>query len=363
MELNKTQFSNIPHFIEGKLGKQLHNQTNHPIEIMKRHIYAYFSNLDKYKFTIFDNLNPIVTIVDNFDKLLIPKDHPARSRSDTYYVNENEVLRTHTSAHQNDLLNKGYETFIVTGDVYRKDEIDASHYPIFHQVEVLTVVNDEDDPEIELKALLSGLVEYLFPKCNYRFNNDYFPFTNPSFEVEVEFNNSWMEILGCGVVQPAILSNNGISKKAIAAGFGLDRLTMIFAGIIDIRYLWATNSRFLDQYKDGRLNKFQPYSELPSQKRDISFYIPSDKLDIDKKWLYENDFFELIRNHAGDSVESVKLVDSFHNTKKNRFSKTYTIMYSPTDPDMSNPAVFKKVVNELQDKLRELVLILEIELR
>jgi phenylalanyl-tRNA synthetase alpha chain len=172
-----------------------------------------------------------------------------------------------------------------------------------------------------------------------------------------------MEILGCGVVQPVILSNNGISKKAIAAGFGLDRLTMIFAGITDIRYLWATNSRFLDQYKDGKLNKFQPYSELTSQKRDISFYIPFNKLDTDKKWLYENDFFELIRNHAGDSVESVKLVDSFHNNKRDKHSRTYAIVYSPTDPNMNNPAEFKKVVNELQDKLRELVLTLEIELR
>ena len=100
--------------------------------------------------------------------------HPARSKTDTYYVNEKEVLRTHTSAHQNQLLSQNYKSFIVTGDVYRKDEIDARHYPIFHQMEIFTLIDDSLDPEIELKKILSGLITYLFPNSDFRFNPDYF---------------------------------------------------------------------------------------------------------------------------------------------------------------------------------------------
>lgn len=120
---NKNSFSNIPSSIENKLGKNLHLKSDHPLGILKNHIYNYFQD-----FETFDNLSPIVSIQDNFDLLRIPKDHPSRSKSDTYYVNENQVLRSHTSAHQNQLLKAGHSKFLVTGDVYRKDEIDRNHY-------------------------------------------------------------------------------------------------------------------------------------------------------------------------------------------------------------------------------------------
>ena len=360
--LNKTEYCNIPRFIEEKLEYKLHNQKNHPIEIIKNHIYTYFHNLEKYKFSMFDDLSPIVSITDNFDKLLISENHSARSKSDTYYVNEKEVLRTHTSAHQNELLSKGFTSFLVTGDVYRKDEIDARHYPIFHQMELLTLVDDDCDAEIELKKLLSGLVEYLFPSCDYRFNPDYFPFTHPSYEIEVKYRDNWLEILGCGIVQPAILEANGlVGKKAIAAGFGIDRLVMIFADIPDIRYLWSKHERFLNQFADGKLNKFRPYSTLPNSSKDISFFVSNNELEIDLKtnkqlkWLNENDFFELIRNHVGDIMEEVKLSDSFYNKKLNKYSRTYRLNYSPNDPDMKDPGDFTKLVNQLQDELREII--------
>jgi phenylalanyl-tRNA synthetase alpha chain len=359
--MNKTEYCNIPKSIEDKLSRKLHNQKNHPIEIIKRHVYDYFLNLKTYKFDVFDDLDPIVSIEDNFDKLLIPKDHPARSKSDTYYVNENQVLRTHTSAHQNKLLSDKYTSFLITGDVYRKDEVDAKHYPVFHQMEMLTIVDDNKDAEQELNKLLSGLVEYLFPNCEYRFNPDYFPFTEPSFEIEVKYNDSWLEILGCGIVQQQILNNNNIfNKKAIAVGFGLDRLAMIFGNITDIRYLWSTHERFLSQFADGKINKFQPYSELPSQTRDISFYVPKIKLDIDgnndqNKWFDENDFCELAREFAGDVLEEVKLLDSFYNKKIDKYSRTYRMFYSPNDPSVKNPAEFFDIVNTIQDSLRNKV--------
>ncbi len=312
-EMNKTEYSNIPAFIEDKMQRKLHNQKNHPIEIIKNQVYEYFNKLDKYKFSMFDDLDPIVSVEDNFDKLLIPKNHVARSKSDTYYVNETQVLRTHTSAHQNELLNKGFSSFLVTGDVYRKDEIDAHHYPIFHQMEMLTLIDELCVAELELKTILSGLVNHLFPNCKYRFNPDYFPFTNPSYEIEVEYRGKWMEILGCGIVQPEILNNNGlINCRAIAAGFGIDRLAMIFADIHDIRYLWSTHERFLNQFVNGKLNKFHPFSILPNQERDISFYVLKESLEIGEnnkqtKWLDENDFFEIIRNNVGDNIENVKI--------------------------------------------------------
>jgi phenylalanyl-tRNA synthetase alpha chain len=361
-KLNKTEYCNIPQSIEDKLPRKLHNQKNHPIEIIKNHIYNYFAKLENYKFFMFDDLSPIVSVEDNFDKLLIPEKHPARSKSDTYYVNEKEVLRTHTSAHQNELLTKDYKSFLVTGDVYRKDEVDARHYPVFHQMEMLTLIDDNLDAELELKKMLSGLVDYLFPGCEYRFNPDYFPFTHPSFEIEVKYNGNWLEILGCGVVQPKILENNGFhGKKAIAAGFGLDRLVMIFGNIPDIRYLWSTHERFLGQFADGKLVKFQPYSELPSQNRDISFFVSQDKLEIEEmtnkqlKWLDENDFFELVREYAGDMMEEVKLTDSFYNKKLNKYSRTYRLVYSPNGPDVKDGGEFFNLVNKIQDNLREKV--------
>ncbi len=352
-EMLKNEYSNIPLSIENKLEKKLHNRKNHPIEIIKNNIYKYFESLTEYNFSYFDNLSEIVSIEDNFDKLLIPKDHPARKKSDSYYVNENYVLRTHTSAHQNELLSKGFTQFIVTGDVYRKDEIDSHHYPIFHQMELLSIIDDNKDPEVELKKILSGLVEYLFPNCEYRYNNDYFPFTHPSYEIEVKYMNKWMEILGCGVVQPKILENNNIfNKKAIAFGLGLDRLAMIFSEIPDIRYLWSEDEKFINQYVDGKLNKFKPFSKLQPLYKDVSFYINYDEI-IDNKWVLENDFFELIRDSADDLLEEVRIFDTFDNKKNNKKSHTYRLKYSPNDPKYNDPGKFNDISNDIQSQLLE----------
>lgn len=361
---------NIPKSIDDKLKRQLHLQKNHPIEIMKRKIYDYFLNLPHKNFKTFDDLSQIVSIEDNFDKLLIPKDHPSRSKSDTYYINQNYVLRTHTSCHQNELLSQGITDFLVTGDVYRKDEIDSKHYPVFHQMEIVSLVEDEQDPETELKGMLSGLVEHLFPGCEYRFNHDYFPFTHPSFEIEVLFKGKWLEILGCGVMQPKILESNGITnRQGIACGLGLERLVMIMTDIPDIRYLWSAHERFLNQFKDGKLNKFIPYSELPSQNRDISFYISKEKLEVNEqhkqlKWYLENDFFEILRDCSGELMEEVSLSDSFYNKKLDKYSRTYRLTYSPNDPDMKDPGEFFRLVNDIQDTIRQTVSHkLDIELR
>jgi len=343
--------SNIPESIRLKLDRKLHNQTNHPIEILKRYIYEYFQNNFKEKFDIFDDLSPIVTLEDNFDKLLIPTDHPSRSKSDTYYVDDKHVLRTHTSAHQNELLSKGYRNFLVTGDVYRKDEIDSRHYPIFHQMEGVMILNNKV-PEQYLSEVLSGLITHLFPQCQYRFNPDYFPFTLPSYEVEVNYKGNWIEVLGCGVIQPKILENNGLKDcKGIAWGLGLDRLCMIFCDIPDIRYLWSKQEKFLNQYADGKIKKFQAYSQVSSQTRDISFYL---SLDNDN-WKLENRFFELLRETADDLIGEVKLIDCFYNKKSNKHSRTYRITYSSNDPELKDPAEMTKLATLTHSKIRECI--------
>lgn len=365
---DRNQFCNIPKSIDDKITRKLHLQKNHPIEIIKNQIYAYFKKTGNYE--MFDDLDSVVTVEDNFDKLLIPENHPSRKKTDTYYINEKYVLRTHTSAHQNELLKQGHTNFLVVGDVFRKDEIDSRHFPVFHQLELVSIIEDDKDPSDELKKVLSGLIEHLFPKCEYRFNEDYFPFTHPSYEIEVKYNNNWLEILGCGVMQPKILENNGIiNKKGIACGMGLERLVMIMCGINDIRYLWSVHDKFINQFSNGKLNQFQPYSELPNQTRDISFYIHDKDLEvIDKfkntKWNYENDFFEILRDNSHDMMEEVKLIDSFYNKKSNKYSKTYRLLYSPNDPELKDPGMFFDMINNIQNNIRkQLTEKLNIELR
>jgi phenylalanyl-tRNA synthetase alpha chain len=336
------KFSNITARIESKFMTQLHNTPNHPIEIIKKKIYNYFGD----KFNKFDDLSPVVSVTDNFDLLRIPTDHPSRQKTDTYYLNKDTVLRTHTSAHQNELLSKGERQFLVSGNVFRNDEIDRNHYPIFHQMEGVCIVDDDIDSKQDLLDTLSGLVEYLFPNCKFRINNDYFPFTEPSFEIEVEFNGKWLEVLGCGVIHREILDHHKIVQNGWAFGLGLERLAMILFDISDIRYFWSRDSKFLDQFKSGEIVKFKPYSELPTRSDDIAIWIPDDQLIDDKNnkiWIKENIFFETIREIAGDMVESVTLFDTFTHPKNKKYSRAYRITYSPIDPSLKDPAIFTKL--------------------
>ena len=316
--------SNITPKIKEKVGKNLHNQKNHPLEIIKNKIYEYFDKKFNCTFKKYDDLNPIVSVEDNFDKLLIEKDHPSRRTSDTYYINKHQVLRTHTSAHQNNLMEIGIQKFLVTGDVYRKDEIDKCHYPVFHQTEGVCIVEKNENAEKSLKDTLSGLIEFLFPNCEYHFKADYFPFTNPSFEVEIKFNGEWLEILGCGIIQKQILKNCKIENSiGWAFGLGLERLAMILFNIPDIRYFWSTDERFLKQFKDGKIIEFKAYSKYPASERDISFWVSNT-------YCY-NDFCEIIRENGGDLIENIILIDEFTHPKTNRESKCFRITYRSND--------------------------------
>jgi phenylalanyl-tRNA synthetase alpha chain len=356
---------NIPTKIWNLRKKKLHNQKNHPIEIIKKHIYNYFGD-DYIKY---DDLNEEVPIEDNFDKLLICKDHPCRSKSDTYYIDEKNVLRTQTSCHQSSLLEKMIHEldtplaksrkFLVTGDVYRKDEIDKTHYPVFHQMEGLCIVNDDTDPEKELKQILIGLVNYLFPGCQYRMNDDYFPFTNPSWEIEVDYKGNWLEILGCGITQTKILENTGhVGRRAWAFGLGLERLAMILFKIPDIRIFWSNDQKFLSQYDDGQIKIFKEYSKLEPTIQDISLWIKDEDLIKNNEclarssWLKQNDFYDYIRSlDTNDMIESIERFDSFYHPYKKMLSHAYHITYSCPNTKITDPAILTKMSIDLHKSI------------
>ncbi len=336
--------SNIPTTIKNKINKGLYQIPNHPICIVKNKIYEYFNN----KREIIENIGPYVDVVSNFDDLLIPKDHPSRSRSDTFYLDPNTVLRTHTSAHQTQFLRQGKTNFLVTGDVFRKDEIDAFHYPVFHQMEGVTIFDNNCNRTEALnhvKAELGGLIEFLFPNCEYKFVDTYFPFTEPSIEIEVFLKGKWVEVLGAGVIHQEILKKCGLSNKmGWAFGLGLERLAMIFFEITDIRYFWTEDERFINQFKAGEITKFKEYSKYPSIVRDISFYYPEG--------FEKNDFFTVLNEFAENIISKMDLVDEFVNPKTNKKSLSFRITFESLDKTLTSEEV-NLVMDEIKSNLKD----------
>ena len=348
---------NITSNITARMGVNLHQQKNHPLHTIKRIIQSHWKD-----FTVVDHLSPIVTTHDNFDSLLIPKNHVSRSKSDTYYFTQDTVLRTHTSAHQVTLLQQGLDRFLVTGDVYRRDEIDSSHYPVFHQMEGVKMfiknhlpLNKEQQMraiESDLKQGLESMVKALFGDVQMRWVDAYFPFTEPSFELEIYFHDQWMEVLGCGVIQQEILKNSGRGEQSgWAFGLGLERLAMILFSIPDIRLFWSDDTRFHHQFQSGEIITFQPYSKYPACCRDISFWTPDT--------FHPNDLNELIRDIAGDLAERVEHIDSFTHPKTLQTSNCFRISYRSMDRSLTNAEI-----DELQCLVREKVVSrLGVELR
>jgi len=320
---------NIPQQIEWRMGRNYHKTQGHPICTVKEIIYRAMIG-----FNFFDDLPPLVTVKSNFDDLLVPLDHPSRKPSDTYYSDKDHCLRTHTTAHTVDLLRAGERKFLVTGDVYRKDAIDRTHYPIFHQMEGVSMINtaisESQDAKEDLLRTVNGLLRALFPGVSPVWKPDTFPFTDPSFEVTVEVNGQPLEVLGCGVLKPAVLNNAGLSTyKGWAFGLGLDRLAMKLFKIPDIRLLWSGDQRFMTQFRPGEITPFAPFSEHPPCIKDLSFWIPEG--------YEENGFFEVARNIAGDLVEEIKAIDTFE--KDGRKSKTYRITYRSMERALTNDEV------------------------
>ena len=190
----------------------------------------------------------------NFDMLNIKKSHPARQMHDTFYVaNKTNVLRTHTSPVQirSMLKSKPPLAFTSAGKVYRKDD-DATHLPMFHQVEGIYI--DQNVTFANLKDLIHQILHNLFGKnVQIRFRPSYFPFTEPSAEVDIlSESGKWLEILGCGIVNPIVLENCNIDSEkysGLAFGLGVERIAMLKYEVNDIREFYKSNLDFLDQFK------------------------------------------------------------------------------------------------------------------
>ena len=190
----------------------------------------------------------------NFDMLNIKKSHPARQMHDTFYVEgKKNLLRTHTSPVQirSMLKSKPPIAFTSAGKVYRKDD-DATHLPMFHQVEGIYV--DENVTFSNLKDLIHQILHKLFgDNVQIRFRPSYFPFTEPSAEVDIlSDSGKWLEILGCGVVNPKVLENCNIDSNkysGLAFGLGVERIAMLKYGVNDIREFYKSNLDFLTQFK------------------------------------------------------------------------------------------------------------------
>ncbi len=200
----------------------------------------------------------------NFDKLNTPEDHPARDSQDTFYINDNIVLRSQTSPVQARVMEskKPPIKIICPGAVYRSDSVDATHSPVFHQMEGLVI--DKNITMADLKGTLEAFAKTcLGEKTKLRFRPHHFPFTEPSAEVDVSCfvcggkgcrtckGEGWIELLGCGMVHPNVLRNCGIDPEeysGFAFGFGVERIAMAKFGIDDLRLLYENDVRFLKQF-------------------------------------------------------------------------------------------------------------------
>ena len=187
----------------------------------------------------------------NFESLNIPKNHPARDMQDTFYLDENRLLRTHTSPVQIRYLesNPPPVRIIAPGRVYRRDAVDATHSPVFNQVEVLCI--DQNINFSHLRGTVLTFLKTFFGDIPVRFRASYFPFTEPSAEVDVQWKGKWLEVMGCGMVDPKVLEKLGIDSEkwtGFAAGLGVERFCMVRHQIDDIRRFYTNDLRFLKQF-------------------------------------------------------------------------------------------------------------------
>ena len=228
-------------------GKSFSLGHEHLITQIQREIEEIFLELG---FSIFEGPE-VETDYYNFAALNFPENHPARAMQDTFYVKPEGLLRTHTSPVQIRVMekNKPPLAIIAPGTVYRRDS-DVTHAPMFHQIEGLMV--GEDISFAHLKWVLTTVCQKIFgAKRKVRFRPSFFPFTEPSAEVDIEWGDGFLEILGSGQVRPEVFRNVGLDPKrwtGFAFGMGLERIAMLKHGIQDIRMLFESDMRFLEQF-------------------------------------------------------------------------------------------------------------------
>jgi len=325
-----------------------------PIKILVDQII----NLPRFKDFDLMDFPRVVTVEQNFDVLNTPADHPSRRESDTYYLDKDHILRTQTTTmwpfylRNKEVLERlekdGQVTLLSTGIVFRKDEIDRKHFPAFHQIDGLLICK-KDKKVItldDLKEVETEMTKAIFGKdIEFRFLVDSFPFTDPSVQIEIMFNNDWLEVVGSGLVHQQVLKNLNIDPEVYngwAFGFGIERLAMVKFGIPDIRIFWSDDSRITSQFKDIN-SKYKEVSKYPETSRDISFIID--------KSINLNNYYEIVRDFAENLIEEVKLVDEFENDEKfgvGKKSYTFRIVYRSPERTLTN-----EEINKIQEEIRE----------
>jgi phenylalanyl-tRNA synthetase alpha chain len=257
LETRKQEISNLE--LNEKLEKEKIDVTLPSRPKMKGSLHPVMNTIDEIS-TIFHGIGfdvadgpEIEDDFHNFTALNIPESHPARAMHDTFYVNKEYVLRTHTSPVQIRYMENNTPPIqiISPGRVYRVDS-DATHSPMFHQVEGLVI--NEDVNFANLKGVVQSFLQSFFEDENLtiRFRPSYFPFTEPSAEIDMSWNDGWLEIGGCGMVHPNVLKHVNIDPEmyqGFAFGLGVERLTMLKYGINDLRHFFNHDLRFLEQFK------------------------------------------------------------------------------------------------------------------
>ena len=296
----------------------------------------------------------IVPASISFDLFDFPPEHPARSTSDTYYVDETNILRTHDTVFWYYYLNhleikeriaRGESMgALCYGKVYRKDEIDSRHMNIFHQLGGWYIAPESEPMDVEhLKDALAAIAKSVFgDNTIIRINPDTFPYTDPSVELEINVKGTaaegpargdWLELLGGGMPKATVLKKMGVEGyHGWAFGFGLERLAIASMALPDIRLLWSEDERVKKQLELGRT--FVEVSKYPPIIRDISFLV--------KKGLVMNDYFDLVRDTAGDLVEQVELLDQYENVEKfgeDMVSYAFRVTYRSIEKTLTNAEV------------------------
>jgi phenylalanyl-tRNA synthetase alpha chain len=300
---------------------------------------------------------PTAILFDLFD---FPANHPARNKSDTYYVDDANALRTHDTAFWYYYLNhpeikariarKESMGALCYGKVYRKDEVDSRHMNVFHQLGGWYIAPESEKVDVEdLKAALSEIAASVFGDRAIRFNLDTFPYTDPSLELELNVKGTaaegpakgeWLELLGGGMPKASVLKKMDVEGyHGWAFGFGLERLAIASMSLPDIRLLWSDDERVKKQLVLGQT--YKEVSKYPPSYRDISFIV--------QRGFVPNDYFDLVRSIGGDLVEEVALIDQYENEAKlgaGNVSYAYRITYRSIDRTLTSDEV-----NDLHAKL------------
>ena len=299
-----------------------------------------------------------IGVHDAFDRFDFPSDHPSRRETDTYFVARDRILRTHTTSMwlyyladpetQQTLARRGWVGELAFGKVYRKDEIDRKHFPVFHQIDGLYLVKRSEKVIglTDLQEVLSHIVKSVFGQSiEYRFLDDTFPFTDPSTQIEIKFpalsqdsgkGDDWLEVVGAGVVRASTLEHLGVDSKIYngwAFGFGVERLAMQQMQIPDIRVLWSDDPRITKQFT-GLGSRYEEVSKYPAVIRDISFVVA--------RTVVPNRFYDIVRELGGNLVEQVEPIDEYENDAKlgaGKKSYTFRIVYRSFERTLTNDEV------------------------